>query len=149
MRPFPEGADDAPDGNMLSFNHYAYGAVVDWIYRHVAGIAPAAPGYRSIRIAPRPVAGLDRAEASIDNAVREASVAGHSGLTVFASNWTSRLARAPCSTCRPAHRSSPSTAARRDALIDAGRHELLVTHPLIVARGDAAVTAHSEPARAS
>ena len=33
---------------MLSFNHYAYGAVVDWIYRHVAGIAPAAPGYRSL-----------------------------------------------------------------------------------------------------
>ena len=25
---------------MLSFNHYAYGAVIDWVYRHVAGIAP-------------------------------------------------------------------------------------------------------------
>ena len=25
---------------MLSFNHYAYGAVVDWVYRHVAGLAP-------------------------------------------------------------------------------------------------------------
>ena len=25
---------------MLSFNHYAYGAVIDWVYRHVAGLAP-------------------------------------------------------------------------------------------------------------
>ena len=26
--------------HMLSFNHYAYGAVIDWVYRHVAGLAP-------------------------------------------------------------------------------------------------------------
>ncbi len=32
----PEG--DEP--HMLSFNHYAYGAVIDWVYRHVAGLAP-------------------------------------------------------------------------------------------------------------
>ena len=25
---------------MLSFNHYAYGAVIDWVYRTLAGIAP-------------------------------------------------------------------------------------------------------------
>ena len=25
---------------MLSFNHYAYGAVIDWVYRIVAGLAP-------------------------------------------------------------------------------------------------------------
>ena len=25
---------------MLSFNHYAYGAVIDWVYRTVAGLAP-------------------------------------------------------------------------------------------------------------
>ena len=31
---------------MLSFNHYAYGAVIDWVYRNVAGLAPLldAPG---------------------------------------------------------------------------------------------------------
>ena len=41
---------------MLSFNHYAYGAVIDWVYRTVAGIAPVAerPGYREVRVAPRP-----------------------------------------------------------------------------------------------
>lgn len=39
-------------GEMTSFNHYAFGAVVDWIHRTIGGIAPVAPGYRRIRIAP-------------------------------------------------------------------------------------------------
>ncbi|MBB1511091.1 family 78 glycoside hydrolase catalytic domain [Tessaracoccus sp. MC1627] len=41
-------------GEMTSFNHYAFGAVADWLHRTVAGIQPAEPGYRRIRIAPRP-----------------------------------------------------------------------------------------------
>ena len=41
---------------MTSFNHYALGAVADWLHRTVAGLAPDAPGYRRIRIAPRPLA---------------------------------------------------------------------------------------------
>jgi alpha-L-rhamnosidase len=53
-------------GSMLSFNHYAYGAMIDWVYRTVAGLAPAEPGYRRARIAPRPAAGLDHAAASVD-----------------------------------------------------------------------------------
>ena len=53
------------EGNMLSFNHYAYGAVIDWVYRNVAGIAPVEPGYRVVRVAPRPADGLDSARASI------------------------------------------------------------------------------------
>ena len=32
-------------GEMTSFNHYALGAVADWLHRTVAGLAPAAPGY--------------------------------------------------------------------------------------------------------
>jgi alpha-L-rhamnosidase len=41
---------------MNSFNHYAYGAVLSWIYRTVAGIASdtSAPGFRRIVMAPRP-----------------------------------------------------------------------------------------------
>lgn len=50
-------------GQMTSFNHYAFGAVADWLYRTLAGLAPAAPGYRALRIAPRPVAGIDYARA--------------------------------------------------------------------------------------
>ena len=40
-------------GQMTSFNHYALGAVADWLHRTVAGLAPAAPGYRAD---PRPAA---------------------------------------------------------------------------------------------
>ena len=50
-------------GEMTSFNHYALGAVADWMHRTIGGIAPAEAGYRRIRIAPRPSAGLTHAEA--------------------------------------------------------------------------------------
>ena len=48
-------------GEMTSFNHYALGAVVDFMHRVVAGLAPAAPGYTAVEIAPRPGGGLTRA----------------------------------------------------------------------------------------
>jgi alpha-L-rhamnosidase len=50
-------------GGMTSFNHYALGAVADWLHRTVAGLAPAAPGYRRLRVAPRPGGGLTHASA--------------------------------------------------------------------------------------
>jgi alpha-L-rhamnosidase len=53
----PDGDVDAEGGHMLSFNHYAYGAVVDWMYRYLAGISPDRrdPGYRRVLLAPKPV----------------------------------------------------------------------------------------------
>ncbi|MFG2592317.1 family 78 glycoside hydrolase catalytic domain [Streptomyces sp. NPDC048438] len=45
-------------GGMTSFNHYALGAVADWLHRVVGGIAPAAPGYRALTFRPRPGGGL-------------------------------------------------------------------------------------------
>lgn len=41
---------------MNSFNHYAYGAVMAWIYKHIAGISPdpAVPGFRKLVMAPVP-----------------------------------------------------------------------------------------------
>jgi alpha-L-rhamnosidase len=41
---------------MNSFNHYAYGAVLAWIYKSAAGIAadPNAPGFKNIIMAPKP-----------------------------------------------------------------------------------------------
>jgi alpha-L-rhamnosidase len=48
---------------MTSFNHYAFGAVADWLHRTVAGLAPAEPGYRTIAVRPRPGGGLTRAAA--------------------------------------------------------------------------------------
>lgn len=57
----------AEDAAMISFNHYAYGAVAEWLYRTVAGIAPDAqdPGYGMICFAPRPGGGITRAEARL------------------------------------------------------------------------------------
>jgi alpha-L-rhamnosidase len=56
------------DPGMNSFNHYAFGAVGDWMYRNIGGIDldPAAPGYRRSRIAPRVGAGLTSARASLE-----------------------------------------------------------------------------------
>lgn len=41
-------------GEMTSFNHYAFGAVADWLHSTVAGLSAQDPGYRRIRVAPRP-----------------------------------------------------------------------------------------------
>jgi alpha-L-rhamnosidase len=50
-------------GQMTSFNHYALGAVADWLHRRVAGLAPAEPGYRRILVAPTVLDALDDASA--------------------------------------------------------------------------------------
>ena len=41
---------------MNSFNHYAYGAILAWIYKTTAGIAadPKSPGFRNVIMAPKP-----------------------------------------------------------------------------------------------
>jgi alpha-L-rhamnosidase len=50
-------------GRMTSFNHYALGSIADWMHRVVAGLAPAAPGYREILFRPRPGGGITSASA--------------------------------------------------------------------------------------
>ncbi|MGC5224450.1 family 78 glycoside hydrolase catalytic domain [Micromonospora sp. DT81.3] len=45
-------------GDMTSFNHYALGAVADFLHRSVAGLASAAPGWKKIRFQPHPGGGL-------------------------------------------------------------------------------------------
>jgi len=52
-------------GEMTSFNHYALGAVADWMHRTIGGIAPAEPGYRTVRVAPRPGGGIEWATSSL------------------------------------------------------------------------------------
>ncbi|WP_029150401.1 alpha-L-rhamnosidase [Microbacterium indicum] len=60
-------------GEMTSFNHYALGAVADWMHRDVGGIAPLEPGYRRVLVRPR--AGLtDRAAARFDSLYGEIRV---------------------------------------------------------------------------
>jgi alpha-L-rhamnosidase len=50
-------------GEMTSFNHYALGAIADWLHRCVAGLAPAEPGYARLRVEPRPLDGFAYASA--------------------------------------------------------------------------------------
>jgi len=61
---------------MISFNHYAYGAVIDWVYRNVAGISPNlnSPGFRKITFAPRPAEGFRYASAEINSPLGIASI---------------------------------------------------------------------------
>jgi alpha-L-rhamnosidase len=50
-------------GEMTSFNHYAFGAVADWIHRTIGGLTPTEPGYRRMQIHPRPGGGITHAHA--------------------------------------------------------------------------------------
>ena len=61
-----------PDGSfgpvsMNSFNHYALGAVVEWLYRYVCGLNPVenAPGFKRSLVRPMPNSLLGHAKASI------------------------------------------------------------------------------------
>ncbi|MFD5321753.1 family 78 glycoside hydrolase catalytic domain [Streptomyces sp. NPDC127098] len=62
-------------GQMTSFNHYALGAVADWMHRTLAGLAPAAPGYRRITVRPLPYPAFGHAAARHLTPYGEASVA--------------------------------------------------------------------------
>lgn len=49
-----EGKDGKQNAAMNSFSHYAFGAVMEWAYRVLAGIDTRGEGYRHILIRPRP-----------------------------------------------------------------------------------------------
>ena len=55
---------------MNSLNHYAYGSIGDWLFRHVAGLAPdeSAPGFRKAIITPNPHRKLTEAQAVYNSA---------------------------------------------------------------------------------
>jgi alpha-L-rhamnosidase len=55
--------------NMNSYNHYAYGAIGDWLYRVVCGIEldERLPGYKRIVLQPNPNSGLTYARAALDS----------------------------------------------------------------------------------
>jgi alpha-L-rhamnosidase len=53
-------------GEMTSFNHYALGAVADWMHRAIGGIAPGEPGSRVTLVAPVLGGGITSASASLD-----------------------------------------------------------------------------------
>ncbi|MDQ0798762.1 family 78 glycoside hydrolase catalytic domain [Arthrobacter sp. SLBN-112] len=52
-------------GQMTSFNHYALGAVADWMHKAIGGIRPLEPGYARVLIAPQPGEGISWAKTSL------------------------------------------------------------------------------------
>ncbi|MFN8356838.1 MAG: glycoside hydrolase family 78 protein [Spirosomataceae bacterium] len=59
------------DVGMNSFNHYAYGAIGDWMYRTVAGIEIGKAGYKHILIQPQPTDKLSFAKANFNSSYGE------------------------------------------------------------------------------
>lgn len=61
-------ADGFGDATMNSFNHYAYGAVGQWMYERIAGLAPdpANPGYKHFYVRPLIPAQLESAAAELE-----------------------------------------------------------------------------------
>ena len=57
---------DDGTGGMISYNHYAFGAVGDFLYRRVAGIEATEGGYKKFRIAPLAGGGLTFASGSVE-----------------------------------------------------------------------------------
>ena len=54
--------------DMNSYNHYAYGSVMGWVYEEAAGIQTVEenPGFAQVRIAPNPDKRLGWLEASVE-----------------------------------------------------------------------------------
>lgn len=72
MEGFAEGSSA-----MVSFNHYAFGAVVAWLYRTLAGLAPTMsdPGYGTVIFAPVPGGGITQARARVESPYGPVSIA--------------------------------------------------------------------------
>lgn len=61
------GYDDQGNPGTLSFNHYAFGCVADWMYRNINGIVPLDAGYRKVRIEPKLDARLTEAHRTYES----------------------------------------------------------------------------------
>lgn len=59
------GAEDGT-GGMISFNHYASGAVGDFFYRRIAGIEPISGGYQKFKVQPVLGGGLTSAKGEVN-----------------------------------------------------------------------------------
>ena len=78
-----------PQG-MNSFNHYAYGAVCEWIWETCAGIAadPAEPGFRHIIMKPLPDKRLGRLDAEYNSAAGTIKSSWHYDGNTWVWNFT-------------------------------------------------------------
>lgn len=58
-------SEDGKRGHM-SYNHFSFGCVGDFIYRRILGLTAAAPGYKKVRISPDYSCGLTHAKGSFE-----------------------------------------------------------------------------------
>ena len=70
----PDSSFQTP--GMNSFNHYAYGAIGDWMYRNITGLDTydEGPGYKKIRIMPHTGGNLSYASAELETGYGKLSV---------------------------------------------------------------------------
>ena len=137
---------ESGEGHMLSFNHYAYGAVIDWVYRHLAGLAPelTEPGYQSVVFAPKPIVGIDWARASVDSAFGKVAISwsitdhGTLSVDVVLPFGTSGVFAAPVNADSEVVVDGAVGSDR--VRIGPGSHSITVTRPMIVDREQATKT---------
>ena len=55
------------NAGMNSFNHYAYGAIGEWMYRVSAGIDTRSPGYKHLLLQPHPTKRLEYSKAAFES----------------------------------------------------------------------------------
>jgi alpha-L-rhamnosidase len=88
---------DTGDPSMNSYNHYAFGSVVAWVYRYVAGIdtTSEAPGFHHVVIHPRPDATMPHASGEYESVYGKIST-----------DWTSNSASFSLKVTIPANTSA-------------------------------------------
>ena len=106
----------------LSYNHYAFGCVDDWMYRRLAGLQLVTPGYRRSRIEPDVAGPLDEVDAAIETPYG-----------TLASHWL----RTPDGRVRLDVIVPPNTTST--VVIPEGARLLEVDHPARLGTGDRAV----------
>ena len=136
----PPDMTGSKEEHMLSFNHYAYGAVIDWVYRHLAGLAPDRdrPGYRHVLFAPKPCVGIDWARASVESTYGPVRIAWRLARDELAAEI--ELPIGTTGTFDPPVTSTSSVAlddepAERRIDLGPGRHRILVTDPALAHPG--------------
>lgn len=87
--------DDNGSGGMVSFNHYACGAVGDFLYRRIAGIEAKEGGYKTFRVAPIVGGSLTFAEGKVMTPYGQAA----SCWQIENDTFTLQIAVPPCTEC--------------------------------------------------
>jgi alpha-L-rhamnosidase len=102
--------------DMNSFNHYAYGAVADWMFGHLGGVQIIEPGYKKSRIAPlMERSGLSHARCSL-----------RTPYGLLASEWQATGGELKISVTVPANTTAEVVIPVKSSTFENGRLTLLV-----------------------